>query len=105
MSAFTRRSSPWRMTPGTHVNTVHFLGLGGHKDWQLMTRIRREDYTFVPNVTPSLERELFLAALSHIGERDLIRALLEVDLAGSTATCREYPYPLLPPNYRAPSAS
>jgi hypothetical protein len=22
---------------------VNFLGLGGHKDWQLMTRIRRED--------------------------------------------------------------
>src|SRR6266446_6950086 len=28
---------------------VNFLGLGGHKDWQLRTRIRREDYTFVTN--------------------------------------------------------
>ena len=28
---------------------VNFLGLGGHKDWQLMTRIRTEDYTFVTN--------------------------------------------------------
>jgi predicted nuclease of predicted toxin-antitoxin system len=72
---------------------VNFLGLGGQKDWQLMTRIRRKDYTFVtnnradftalyakeelhaglviilPNVTPSLQRELFRAALSHIGKR------------------------------------
>ena len=23
---------------------VNFLGLGGQKDWQLMTRIRRENY-------------------------------------------------------------
>lgn len=98
---------------------VNFLGLGGHKDWQLMARIRREEYTFVtnnrtdftalygkeelhaglvifvPTVTPSRQRELFRAALSHIGKRDLINAVLEVDLAGSTVTCREYAYPLL----------
>jgi predicted nuclease of predicted toxin-antitoxin system len=97
---------------------VNFLGLGGHKDWQLMARIRSEDYTFVtnnrtdftalyakealhaglvivlPNVTPELQRKLFRAALSHIGERDLINAVLEVDLAGTTATCREYSYPV-----------
>ncbi len=96
----------------------NFLGLGGRKDWQLITRIRREYYTFVtnnrtdftalyakeelhaglviilPNVTPSRQRELFRAALSHIGKRDLINAVLEVDLAGATATCREYSYPL-----------
>ncbi len=97
---------------------VNFLGLGGHKDWQLMTRIRTEDYTLVtnnrtdftalyakeelhaglvivlPNVTPELQRELFRAALSHVGKRDLTNAVLEVDLAGGTATCREYPYPV-----------
>jgi len=72
---------------------VNFLGLGGHKDWQLMTRIRTEEYTFVtnnytdftalyakeelhaglviilPNVTPSSQRKLFRAALSHLGKR------------------------------------
>ena len=98
---------------------VNFLGLGGQKDWQLMAIIRREDYTFVtnnradftalyakeelhagliiilPNVTPSLQRELFRAALSHMGKRDLIKTLLEVDLTYATATCREYPYPLV----------
>ena len=98
---------------------VNFLGCGGHKDWQLMTRIRGEDYTFVtnnrtdftalyakeelhtglviilPNVTPSRQRELFRAALSHIGKRDLTNTVLEVDLAGATITCREYSYPPL----------
>jgi len=103
---------------GHGCDHVNFLGLGGHKDWQLMARIRREDYTFVtnnrtdftalyaneelraglviivPNVTASRQRELFRAALSHIGNRDLINAVLEVDLAGTTATCREYSYPV-----------
>jgi predicted nuclease of predicted toxin-antitoxin system len=96
---------------------VNFIGLGGYKDWQLMAKIRREDYTFVtnnrtdfttlytkeqlhsglviirPNVTPSRQRELFRAVLSHIGKRELVNAVLEVDVVGSTATCREYPYP------------
>ena len=96
---------------------ANFVGLGGHKDWPLMTKIRGEDYTFVtnkrtdftalyakeqlhaglviivPNVTPSRQRELFRAALSHIGKRNLINAVLEVDLVGATVTCREYPYP------------
>jgi predicted nuclease of predicted toxin-antitoxin system len=96
---------------------VNFLGLGGHKDWQLMTKIRNEDYTFVtnnrtdftslyakeelhsglviiiPNVTPSRQRELFRASLLHIGTRNLTNTVLEVDLADDTATCREYPIP------------
>jgi len=97
---------------------VNFLGLGGYKDWQLMTRIRSEDFTLVtnngtdfaalyakeeihaglviilPNATPSRQRELFRAALAHLAKRDLTNAVLEVDLTGATATCREYPYPL-----------
>jgi predicted nuclease of predicted toxin-antitoxin system len=103
---------------GSLCEHVNFLGLGGHKDWQLMARIRSEDFTFVtnnrtdfialyakeelhaglviivPNVTPSRQRELFRAAASHIGKRDLINAILEVDLADSMAICREYSYPL-----------
>jgi predicted nuclease of predicted toxin-antitoxin system len=98
---------------------VNFLGLGGQKDWQLMTKIRAEEYTFVtnnrtdfaalyakeelhaglviilPNITPSRQRQLFRAALLHIGRRDLISAVLEVDLSGCTAVCREYSYPSL----------
>jgi predicted nuclease of predicted toxin-antitoxin system len=96
---------------------VNFLGLGGQKDWQLMAKIRGEDYTFVtnnrgdfsalyakeeahaglviivPNVTPSRQRDLFQAALSHIGAGGLWNAILEVHVAGRTITCHEYPYP------------
>lgn len=78
--------------PADHVN---FLSLGGLKDWQLLPVIRERDFTFVtnngpdflallgkeplhpgiivivPNVTPVLQRELYQAALDHIGARDL----------------------------------
>jgi hypothetical protein len=47
----------------------------------------------LPNVTPSRQRELFQAALSHIGIRELINAVLEVKLAGARVECREYSYP------------
>ena len=97
---------------------VNFVGLGGHKNWRLMSIVRREDYPFVtnnrtdftalyakeelhaglviilPDATPSRQRELFRAALSHIGKRDLVNAVLEVDLVGAIVTCREYAYPL-----------
>jgi predicted nuclease of predicted toxin-antitoxin system len=93
------------------------VGLGGCKDWQLMTKIRAEEYTLVtnnradfialfakeelhpglliilPSITPSLQRHLFRTALSHIGERDLINTVLEVELAGANTICREYSYP------------
>jgi predicted nuclease of predicted toxin-antitoxin system len=81
---------------------VKFLGLSGHKDWQLMPRIRADAYTFVtnnrtdftalygkedshaglvviiPNVTPARQREMFQAALIHIGSRDLPNNVIEV---------------------------
>ena len=47
----------------------------------------------LPNVTPQRQRELFRDALLHIGKRDLVNAVLEVDRVGTVATCREYPYP------------
>jgi hypothetical protein len=33
------------------------------------------------------------AVLTQIGTRDLVNAVLEVELAGSIAICREYSYP------------
>ncbi len=96
---------------------VNFLGLGGYKDWQLMVKIRAEDYTLVtnnrtdfialfaqeelhpglviivPSVAPSLQRQFLRAALFHIGARDLINTVLEVELIGTSAVCREYRYP------------
>lgn len=79
---------------GHLADHVNHLGLGGSKDWQLMATIRAQDYTFVtnnrsdflvlhgheplhagvviivPSVTPVRQRELFTAALKHIGTRD-----------------------------------
>lgn len=102
---------------GYTCNHVNFLGLGGCKDWQLIARIRDEEYAFVtnngadfkalygrevvhagliiiiPNVIPSRQRELFKAALAHLRGRDLINTVLEVDLTRSAAVCREYSFP------------
>ena len=76
---------------GYVADHVNYLSLGGLKDWQLLPVIREREYTFVtnngadflapfgkeplhpgfiiivPNVTPVLQRELFKAALDHIG--------------------------------------
>jgi predicted nuclease of predicted toxin-antitoxin system len=102
---------------GHTCDHVNFVGLGGHKDWELMDRIRAGEYTFVtnnrtdftrlyakeevhaglviviPNVAPARQRDLFRAALSHIGTRDMTNAILEVDSTGNVITCREYRYP------------
>jgi predicted nuclease of predicted toxin-antitoxin system len=97
---------------------VNFLGLSGLKDWQLMDTIRAGDYTFVtnnasdfsalyireqfhaglviivPNVTPARQRDLFRAVLAHTGGRDLINAVVEVDITAGTIICWEYLYPV-----------
>jgi predicted nuclease of predicted toxin-antitoxin system len=102
---------------GHSCDHVSFLGLSGRKDRQLMARIRSDEYTFVtnnrtdftnlyadeelhpgliiivPNVTPARQRELFEAALTHIGTQNLINAVVEVSFADGAATCSEYSYP------------
>jgi len=102
---------------GHACDHVNFIGLSGYKDWQLMDRIRAGGYTFVtnnrvdfaalynreeihagliiimPNVTPRLQGELFRAALAHIGRREPVNALLEVDMTDAGITCREFLYP------------
>jgi len=96
---------------------VNYLGLGGSRDWQLMVTIRQQDYTFVtnnrsdflalhgteplhagviilvPSVTPARQRELFGAALQHIGARDLTNTVVEVKYAGNGIVCSEYALP------------
>jgi predicted nuclease of predicted toxin-antitoxin system len=102
---------------GYACDHVNFLGLSGYKDWQLIQRIRDGEYTFVtnnrvdfaalygredihpgliiilPNVVPRLQRELFRAALTYIGDRELVNTVLEVDLTDAGARCREFSYP------------
>jgi predicted nuclease of predicted toxin-antitoxin system len=99
---------------GHVADHVNYRGLGSSKDWQLMTVIREQDYTFVannrsdflalhgreplhagviiivPSVTPARQRELFTAALEHIGSRDLTNAVVEVKYVGSCIECSEY---------------
>ena len=86
--------------PGHAADHVNHLGLASSKDWQLMATIRARDYTFVtnnrsdflvlhaqeplhaeviiivPSVTPVRQRELFTAALQHIGVRDLTNTVV-----------------------------
>jgi predicted nuclease of predicted toxin-antitoxin system len=104
---------------GYMCDHVNFIGLSGCKDWQLMDRIRACEYTFVtnnrvdfarlygreeihpglvvivPSVVPKLQRELFRAALDHIGGRELVNTLLEVDMTDAGITCCEFLYPEL----------
>ncbi len=101
---------------GFAAGHVSHVGLSGMKDWQLIDIILRDEYTFVtnnrtdflalyrrqeihaglvivvPNVTPDRQRLLFQAALAHIGQRDLVDTVIEVEQRGSTITCSEYPF-------------
>jgi predicted nuclease of predicted toxin-antitoxin system len=102
---------------GHVADHVNYLGLGSSKDWQLMPTIRAQDYTFVtnnrsdflvlhgqealhagviiivPNVTPVRQRELFTAALKHIGTRDLTNTVIEVKYTRNLIECSEYALP------------
>jgi predicted nuclease of predicted toxin-antitoxin system len=102
---------------GHLADHVNYLGLGSSKDWQLMAIIRQRDYTFVtnnrsdflvlhgkeplhagviivvPSVTPIRQRELFRAALEHVGARDLTNTVVEVKYLGNRIVCSEYALP------------
>jgi predicted nuclease of predicted toxin-antitoxin system len=102
---------------GHVADNVNYLGLGSSKDWQLMATIRAQDYTFVtnnrsdflalhgreplhagviiivPSVTPVRQRELFNAALEHVGTRDLTNTVVEVGYEGNRIECSEYALP------------
>jgi predicted nuclease of predicted toxin-antitoxin system len=102
---------------GHLADHVNYLGLGSSKDWQLMATIRAQDYTFVtnnrsdfislhgqeplhagvivivPDVMPVRQRELFHAALKHIGARDLTNTVVEVKYVRNQIECSEYALP------------
>jgi predicted nuclease of predicted toxin-antitoxin system len=102
---------------GHLADHVNYLGLGSSKDWQLMATIRAQEYTFVtnnrsdflalhgqeplhagviiivPSVAPARQRELFSAALKHVGARDLTNTVVEVRYAGTRIECSEYALP------------
>lgn len=100
---------------GHITDHINYLGLGSSKDWELMKLILEQDYTFVtnnrtdflslyqqaqlhsglviivPNVTPELKRRLFAATLNFIGDREIVNAVIEVDLVQDKIECRQYP--------------
>jgi hypothetical protein len=47
----------------------------------------------VPNVTPATQRALFRAALQHIGKRELVNTVIEIDIEGEVVRCAEYEMP------------
>ena len=47
----------------------------------------------IPNVTPSVQRDLFSSALDFIGDRDLVNRVVEVNLRGDTSVIKEYEFP------------
>ena len=102
---------------GHSAEHVSHRGLGGLKDWQLMRVIREQELTFVtnnradfldlhgkeplhagvivivPNVVPLQQRELFAAALKHVGTRDLTNTVVEVRFVEDGIRCSEYELP------------
>ncbi|HVH69688.1 MAG TPA: DUF5615 family PIN-like protein [Candidatus Dormibacteraeota bacterium] len=102
---------------GHSADHVSHRGLGGLKDWQLMRVIREQEYTFVtnnhsdfldlhgkeplhagvivivPNVIPLQQRELFAAALKHVGKHDLTNTVVEVRFVENEIRCSEYELP------------
>jgi predicted nuclease of predicted toxin-antitoxin system len=102
---------------GHVTDHVNYLGLSGSKDWRLMKVIKEREYTLVtnnrsdflalftreafhaglivivPSVPPPQQRELFRAALKHVGKRDLLNTVVEVDYRGSAIECREHVFP------------
>jgi predicted nuclease of predicted toxin-antitoxin system len=99
---------------GHAADHVNYLGLGSSKDWQLMALVVEQDYTFVtnnrsdflalydqaplharliiiiPNVVPDRQRQLFDAALKHIGQGEIINSVIEVEYFGAEVRCTEY---------------
>ena len=102
---------------GQVADHVNYLGLGSSKDWELMEIVIERDYTFVtnnrfdfltlykkeafhaglvvivPNVTPARQRELFNAVLDHVGTRELINTVIEVNFVRQQIECVEYAHP------------
>lgn len=97
---------------------VNWLGLSGETDWDLMPRIVAEDFTFVtnnardfrklyakealhaglviivPQVLPAVQRELFLAAVGEIADReDLANEVIEIAIEDDEAVLTRYALP------------
>ncbi len=68
-------------------NRSDFLGLYGKE------ALHAGLIVIVPNVVPSQQRNLFMAALKHIGTRDLTNTVVEVRFVANEIRCSEYEFP------------
>ena len=68
-------------------NRTDFLALHGKEP------LHAGVIVIVPNVIPSQQRELFAAAIKHIGTRDLTNTVVEVRFVGDDIQCSEYEFP------------
>jgi predicted nuclease of predicted toxin-antitoxin system len=103
---------------GHQASHVLWLGLGGHADWRLMTRIVGADLTFVtnnardfrklfarqslhaglvillPQVSPAKQRELFRRVLADLGPGDqLVNEVIEIGIVGGEFEIARYDLP------------
>lgn len=86
----TGRSARRRFTTNTPLSQTI--------DSTFLTLYRREPLhaglvILVPNVVPAQQRLLFQAALVHIGRREIVNAVLEVELRRTKIYCSEYVFP------------
>jgi len=96
---------------------VVYLGMQGWKDPEVLRRAEERDYTLVtnnavdfrrlyahvsihagliiviPNVVPSLQRELMEAVLDHVGQSELINTVIEVGIEDGQIAIIEYKLP------------
>jgi predicted nuclease of predicted toxin-antitoxin system len=96
---------------------VVYLGMQGWKDHDVLRRVEERDFTLVtnnavdfrrlyarvaihaglviviPNVVPSLQRELLRAVLDHVGDRGLLNTVIEVGIEDGQIAIVEYKLP------------
>ena len=102
---------------GFEAHHVVYLGMQGWKDHEVLSRITERDYTFVtnnavdfrrlyadlslhagliiivPNVVPAMQRELFQAVLSVIGDITVVNTVFEVDIQAGQIEVTQYELP------------
>jgi predicted nuclease of predicted toxin-antitoxin system len=102
---------------GHEAHHVVYLGMQGWQDPEVLQRAEERDYTLVtnnavdfrrlyaktplhaglviivPNVTPTLQRELFQAALKTIGESELVNTVVEVGIENGQISVVQYGLP------------
>src|ERR1700730_763992 len=92
-SAVRKTGNSW--PPSAH-RTTHLFVTNNRSDFLALHRrepLHAGVIIIVPSVTPARQRDLFSAALKHVGARDLTNTVVEVKYAGTRIVCSEYALP------------